>query len=631
MPSHTLTQSDEWFIQKGHMDALSRTPFDVGHQVVVCGNLHVLLAEFYDGKCPLCGSAITIPFSREILNSRRATYATRTCPHCYHDVGLITPLDAFTETCDSRCPKCRNEITLIERYQTYSIGRHTLTSSDDWFIQKGHKDSLSRSPFGVGQEVVVCENFHVMLAEFRHRRCPSCGSEKTIPFSREILDSPWAKYVLKTCPHCYHDVWLMAPLNAFNVTYAPKCPKCGQRISSKWFDQTPSGEGHPHSHTLTSSDDWFIQKGHKDSLSRSPFGVGQEVVVCENFHVMLAEFRHGSCPSCGSEKTIPFSREILDSQRIKFVLKTCPHCYHDVGLITPLDAFNVTYAHNCPKCGQWLSSKWFDQTPSAYPYRHTLTPSDEWFIQKGHKDSLSRSPFGVGQEVVVCENFHVMLAEFRHGSCPSCGSEKTIPFSREILDSQRIKHAIVPCPECNRYVEAKTTLNPFTKKFETWCPRCRGRINLTERFWLDTASLRKYRRRINFLNQKLQTILWPLIIALLSIFIFEYFTDIEILQNKFSTPLQRPKFIETNILLKPIFMNKLPLSTYILFNLDDNYFTESILIEPHSPFMKHLSAYKKLDRSILYNTSSLHTKMSIIIIVLVAFLSLYLVCCYVDL
>lgn len=43
---------------------MSRTPFDVGHVVVVCDHKHVMLADFYSGICPTCKSTITVPFRR---------------------------------------------------------------------------------------------------------------------------------------------------------------------------------------------------------------------------------------------------------------------------------------------------------------------------------------------------------------------------------------------------------------------------------------------------------------------------------------------------------------------------------------------------------------------------------------
>lgn len=67
MNKHKLTESDKWFIEKGQVDTLSRTPFDVGHEVVVCDHKHVMLADFYDGTCPTCHSTITVNFGRRAV------------------------------------------------------------------------------------------------------------------------------------------------------------------------------------------------------------------------------------------------------------------------------------------------------------------------------------------------------------------------------------------------------------------------------------------------------------------------------------------------------------------------------------------------------------------------------------
>lgn len=67
MHKHKLTESDIWFIEKGQVDTLSRTPFAVGHEIVVCDHKHVMLADFYDGSCPTCHSTITVAFGRSAI------------------------------------------------------------------------------------------------------------------------------------------------------------------------------------------------------------------------------------------------------------------------------------------------------------------------------------------------------------------------------------------------------------------------------------------------------------------------------------------------------------------------------------------------------------------------------------
>lgn len=64
MYSHKLTEADRWFIEKGQVDTMSRTPFDIGLTVVVCDHKHVMLADFYDGTCPTCKSTVTVAFGR---------------------------------------------------------------------------------------------------------------------------------------------------------------------------------------------------------------------------------------------------------------------------------------------------------------------------------------------------------------------------------------------------------------------------------------------------------------------------------------------------------------------------------------------------------------------------------------
>jgi len=88
MHTHKLTERDSWFIEKGQIDSYSRTPFDIGHVVVVCDNKHVLLSDVYNElrKCTTCSSSVTVPFSRsniehskiEITNSQKKSLKIRT-------------------------------------------------------------------------------------------------------------------------------------------------------------------------------------------------------------------------------------------------------------------------------------------------------------------------------------------------------------------------------------------------------------------------------------------------------------------------------------------------------------------------------------------------------------------------
>lgn len=67
MHKHKLTESDKWFIEKGQVDTLSRTPFAIGHEIVVCDHKHVMLTDFYDGSCPNCHSTITVVFGHSAV------------------------------------------------------------------------------------------------------------------------------------------------------------------------------------------------------------------------------------------------------------------------------------------------------------------------------------------------------------------------------------------------------------------------------------------------------------------------------------------------------------------------------------------------------------------------------------
>lgn len=67
MLTHKLTERDNWFIKQNRLDSISRTRFQVGHEVVVCSNHHVMLAEFYNGQCNQsgCDSTRLIRFSKK--------------------------------------------------------------------------------------------------------------------------------------------------------------------------------------------------------------------------------------------------------------------------------------------------------------------------------------------------------------------------------------------------------------------------------------------------------------------------------------------------------------------------------------------------------------------------------------
>ena len=62
--AYEISSDDSWFLRKKLVDPLSRAQFNVGDIVVVCERKHVLLVDFYEGKCPNCHSLRTIPFTK---------------------------------------------------------------------------------------------------------------------------------------------------------------------------------------------------------------------------------------------------------------------------------------------------------------------------------------------------------------------------------------------------------------------------------------------------------------------------------------------------------------------------------------------------------------------------------------
>lgn len=125
------------------------------------------------------------------------------------------------------------------------------------------------------------------------------------------------------------------------------------------------------SHTLTTDDFWFIEKGWKDSLSRTPFEVGQTIVVCENRHVMLAEFYDGVCPTCKSNKTMTFSRQNLELGVFRSYIGECPKCYNEVTILFRQDRKSGSFIGRCPKCNSThsLSEKFFTEQVIILKYK----------------------------------------------------------------------------------------------------------------------------------------------------------------------------------------------------------------------------------------------------------------------
>jgi hypothetical protein len=116
MHVHTLTAIDEWFIQEGQIDPLSRTRFAIGHNVVVCPKRHVLLADFYDGVCLQCGSRITVEFSRDnVLRGIMRSYAGA-CPKCHNQVSMLFQQPVGKLTWEGVCPSCRRSMEADDQF-----------------------------------------------------------------------------------------------------------------------------------------------------------------------------------------------------------------------------------------------------------------------------------------------------------------------------------------------------------------------------------------------------------------------------------------------------------------------------------------------------------------------------------
>lgn len=127
---------------------------------------------------------------------------------------------------------------------------------------------------------------------------------------------------------------------------------------------------------------------------------------------------------------------------------------------------------------------------------YKLTEEDVWFIEKGQIDSLSRSPFQIGDEVVVCDRRHVMLAKFYDGECPSCNSRKTVPFSRQNVETGTLKSYAGQCPNCT------TELTVFLRQFGAGrpyvgkCPKCKHEFSLSATFFKEQARREKLKMHI---------------------------------------------------------------------------------------------------------------------------------------
>ncbi len=143
---------------------------------------------------------------------------------------------------------------------------------------------------------------------------------------------------------------------------------------------------------------------------------------------------------------------------------------------------------------------------------HKLTDADEWFLEKGQVDSISRSRFSVGDEVVVCDRQHVMLAEFYDGKCPTCNSEKLVAFSRENVELGTLYSYIGICPKCNTNVtimfRQHGSLNPYTGN----CPNCKRKITFEPDYFTTQSILQNIVIYVEVANKVLAFLLIAMII-----------------------------------------------------------------------------------------------------------------------
>lgn len=137
---------------------------------------------------------------------------------------------------------------------------------------------------------------------------------------------------------------------------------------------------------------------------------------------------------------------------------------------------------------------------------HRLTLADEWFIQKGQVDSISRSHFSLGDEVVVCDRQHVMLAEFYDGECPTCHSKMLVKFTRENVEPGTLHTFVGACPKCNKNVTiifSQHGKQPYIGK----CPGCNKKIILEPNYFENIKVFQKAERYIQNVKKVLASIL----------------------------------------------------------------------------------------------------------------------------
>lgn len=148
---------------------------------------------------------------------------------------------------------------------------------------------------------------------------------------------------------------------------------------------------------------------------------------------------------------------------------------------------------------------------------HKLTAEDAWFIEKGRIDSISRSPFKIGDEVVVCDRRHVMLAEFYDGECSSCHSCKTVPFSRRNVEAGALKSYAGQCPVCAAELTVLLRQRGVGRPYVGKCPKCNHEFSFSATFFEEQAQREKFKTFIGRANAVLG---WTLGLLIVSVIIF---------------------------------------------------------------------------------------------------------------
>lgn len=181
-------------------------------------------------------------------------------------------------------------------------------------------------------------------------------------------------------------------------------------------------------------------------------------------------------------------------------------------------------------------------------YSHILTSEDGWFIEKGLKDSISRTPFEVGQTVVVCDKRHVMLADFYDGECPTCHSRNTVPFSRENIEQGVLRSYIGECPKCFKEVNILFTQHAANKSFVGKCPSCSTDLSVSTQFFVKKAFAERLKKYVGRIKIALELMLGLLVICLIALMATDTISNDKLIAYLKSTILPRSQEFYKNFL-----------------------------------------------------------------------------------